>query len=142
MTAATKAKNGKITADTVAEAAGKFTEEAKAVTDTWFDVTGKAAEETKNILDTQQKMMQDSFATWQKYTQANLEFLTQTSQQMFEESLAINERWSKMAQDNWQKAFDLWQTEQNTAVETTEAFWTQTQAVSERMVNLFTPVFK
>ena len=142
MATATKAKNGKVTADVIAEAAGKFTQEAKAVTGTWVDVTGKAAEETKTILDAQQKIMQDGFAGWQKYTQANLEFFTQAAQQTVDQSLAVSNRWSKMAQDNRQKVFELWQAEQNAAVENSEAFWSQTRAASERIINLFTPVFK
>jgi len=142
MTTTAKAKNGKVTAETVAEAAGKFTEEAKAVTDTWFDVTGKAAEETKTILDAQQKMMQDGFATWQKHAQTNLEFFARASQQIFEESLATSERWGKMTEGNLKKAQELWLAEQNTALDFAETYWPQAQATSERMVKLFTPVFK
>jgi hypothetical protein len=142
MTTATKTKNGKVTAEGITEAAGKFTKEAKAAADTWFEVTGKAVTETKTILDAQQKMVQDAFATWQKYAQANGEFFTQASQQMFAESLVVGERWNNMAQDNRQKAFDLWQAEQDAAVETAQAFWNQSQAASEQMFTIFTPVFK
>ena len=142
MTTAAKTRNGQDTADAVAEVAGRITEEAKVATDTWVDVTGRVAEETKAILDTQQKMIQDGFASWQEYNQASLEFFTQASQQIFEESLAVCESWSKMADGNWQKAQKLWLAEQDTAVKSTEAFWTKTQAASERMINLFTPVFK
>ena len=142
MTTAAKAKNGRVTVDAVAEAAGKFTEEAKAAADAWFDVTGKVAEETKAILDTQQQMMQDGFATWQKHNQANLEFFAQASQQVFKESLAVCERWSKMNEGNWKKAQKLWLTEQAAAVDGTEVYWTQTQAASERMFKLFTATFQ
>jgi hypothetical protein len=142
MTTAAKAKNGRVTADAVAEAAGKFTEDVKAAADTWLDATGKVAEETKAILDTQQQMMQDGFVTWQKHNQANLEFFAQASQQVFKESLTVYERWSKMNGGNWKKAQKLWLTEQDAATEATEAFWTQTQAASERMFKFFTATFQ
>ena len=142
MTTAAKTKNSEDMADAVAEVAGRITEEAKVATDTWVDVTGRVAEETKAILDTQQKMIQDGFASWQEYNQASLEFFTQASQQTFEESLAVCERWRKMAGNNWRKAQKLWLTEQDATVKSSEAFWIETQAASERMINLFTSVFK
>ena len=142
MTTAAKAKNGRVTADAVAEVAGRMTEEAKAAADTRFDVTGKVADETKAILDTQQQMVRDGFATWQKHNQANLEFFTQASQQVLEGSLTVCERWSKMTRGNRNKAQKLWLAEQDAAVESTVVFWTQTQAASERMLKLFTFIFE
>ncbi len=141
MATAAKTKNGRVTADAVADVASRFTEEAKAVTDTWFDITDKVAGETRTVLDTQQKLMQDGFATWQEYNQANLEFFTKASQQLVEESLTTCERWSKMNKGNWNKAQKLWLAEQEAAVKRTEAVWTQTQAASERLLKLFIPVF-
>jgi hypothetical protein len=142
MTTAAKAKNGRVAADAVAEVAGRVTDEAKAAADTWFDVTGRVAEETKALLDTQQKMMQDGLATWQKHNQANLEFISQASQQVFEQSLTVCERWSKLNVGNRKKVQKLWLAEQNAAVDAAETFWTQTQATSERMFKLFTAAFQ
>jgi hypothetical protein len=142
MTTAAKAKSGRVTADAVAEVAGRVTEEAKAAADTWLNVTGKVAEDTKALLDTHQQMMQDGLATWQKHNQANLEFFTQASQQVFEQSLAVGERWSKMNVGNRKKVQKLWLAEQDAALDSTEAFWKQTQAASERMFKFFTAAFQ
>ncbi len=142
MATATKAKNnGKVAAESMADVAGKVTQEAKAVTDTLFDVTSKAAKETKAVLDAQQKMLQDSFDMWQKHNQTYLDFVIGATQQSVEESLALHERVSQIAESNWKKADELVAAEQAVALETTEAFWARSQAASERIAKLFTPVW-
>jgi hypothetical protein len=140
MTTATKTKNGQVAAEAMADVAGKVTQEAKVITDTLLDVTNKAAEETKSVLDAQQKMLQDSFATWQKYNQTYLDFVIGATQQTIKESLALRERVGKIAEGNWKKANELMAAEQTVTLETAEAYWTQAQATSERIVKLFTPV--
>ena len=137
--ATTKAKNGNVTAEAMVDAADKMSEETKVFTDTWFEVSNKAAEETKVMLNTQQELLKDSWATWQKYNQTYFDFFAETTQQTMEEMLAFRERLGKSMENNLKKAQELMTAEQNIALESTNAFWAQAQATSERMIELFAP---
>ncbi len=137
---ATEVKNGQVAADAMADAASKVTQEAKVVTDTLFEVSNKVAKEAQAVLDTQQKLLQDNFNVWQKYNQTYLDFVIGTTQQTFEDSLALRERLVNGVNGNWKKAQESQVAEQTSALEATEAFWAQAQAASERVFELFTPV--
>ena len=137
---ATKTKNGTTATATVNDAAAQAAQEAKAMMDNWMEAANKAVAEGKPMLDAQQKIVTDSFAMWQEYNKAYLNFFTQTTQQVFEQSLAHQNEWLKMAEGNWKKGQELLAAEQAITLDAVESMQVQMQAVYERSVKIFTPV--
>ena len=138
MATTTKEKNGKVASETVVEMANQVSEEAKVMADTFIDVANKATSETKLLLDAHQKMVKENLAMWQNFNKSYLELMFHASQQGWDESLALQERLSKVSEANWKKAQEVWQAEQKRAVKAAESFQAQAQATSEQMFKLFT----
>lgn len=137
MATATKAENGKISADTVAEAAEQATHDVKAFTDLYFDAANKAMEEAKAVASSQQKVWQDSFELWKSANQTYFDFIFGAAQQSSEQFLTFFERWEGLTESNLKKAQELLVTEQTAAFETAEALQAQAKASSERYSKLF-----
>jgi hypothetical protein len=141
MTTTTKAKNGKIGPETMAEAASKISEESKRFSEAWLEAGSKIAAESGAIWESQQKMAQENLATWRKVNQNYLDFVAETSQQWLEEGLAWRERLAKITENNLSKSQELWVAEQKMAMAATTAYWDQAQTTSKKMLELFAPAW-
>lgn len=137
MATATKAKNGQMSADTVAEAVEQATQDVKAFTDIYVDATQKAMEEAKTLAGSQQKLWQDSFELWQSANQTYFDFIFGAAQQNSEQFLSFFERWEGLTESNLKKAQELFVKEQKAVLETAEALQAQAKASSERYSKLF-----
>lgn len=137
-----KAKNGKVAAEAVFDAANKAAEEAKVMTDSLLNVAAKVAEDTKAVMDAQYKMAQNGFDLWHQYSQSYFDFVIDATQQNLEQSLALRERMGKIFGSNLKKAEELMMSEQELVFEASEAFQAQIQASAERYAKLFTPNFR
>ena len=126
-------KDAKEAINLVADGVNKATEETKAAVDTMMNNTVKAAEEGKAILASNQKLWQDSFETWQKYTQTYLDFVFEATQRTVEQTFAFQERLNGLAVDALKRGQALSVERQEIAFEAAQAMQAQVQATSERV---------
>ena len=130
-------KDAKEAINLVAESANKATADAKIAVDEMVNVAAKAAENSQVILASNQKLLQDSFETWQKYTQAYVDFFLNATRQTVEQAFAFRESFDKIVVDSLKRNQALSEAEQGVAVDLVESFQTQYKATSEQAIKAF-----
>ena len=130
-------KDAKEALNLMTEGANKAAEETKAAVDTMMNNTAKAAEEGKAILASNQKLWQDGFETWQKYTQTYLDFVFEATQRTIEQTFAFQERLNGLAVDALKRGQALSVERQEIAFDAAEAMQAQVHATSERVAETF-----
>ena len=138
---ATTKKDNNTMAKEVVEAADKAAKEAQEVVDVMIEIGNKAFANAKPMMDTQQQIWEDSFATWQDASNGYLAFVTRATQQVFEQSMTFQNEMLAIAESNTKQTQELYAAQQAMILDSVEAYQTQLQATSERLVKIFTPVF-
>lgn len=138
MATATKSKNGTVGADAVVDLAA----EAKAAVETILETANKVNENGVSFLNAQQKIMKDSFTLWQKYNQTYFDFVIEATQKNFAQALNFRTELSKVTETNFKQAQEIFAKEQKLVLETAEASQAQVKAATERVNEMFVPVFE
>jgi len=138
MATATKPKNGTIGVDTMVDMAA----EAKAAVETIMETAAKVNENGVSFLNAQQKIMKDSFALWQNYNQTYFDFVIEATQKSFTQALNFRTELSKVVETNFKQTQEIFVEEQKLVTEAVEATQAQVKAATERVNEMFAPVFE
>lgn len=139
MATAAKPKNGTVNVETMVT---EMATEAKAAVDAVLETAAKVNENGLSMLNAQQKMMKDSFELWQKYNQAYFDFFLETARKSVDQSLTFRRELSQVLENSFKQAQEIFTDEQKLVLEAAEAMQAQTQAATERVSQLMSPVFE
>ena len=139
MATAAKPKNGTVNVETVVT---EMATEAKAAVDAVLETAAKVNENGLSMLNAQQKMMKDGFELWQKYNQVYFDFFLDTTRKSVDQSLAFRRELTQVLENSFKQAQGIFSDEQKLMLEAAEAMQAQTQAATERVSQMMSPVFE
>ncbi|MCB1614378.1 MAG: hypothetical protein KDI30_00045 [Pseudomonadales bacterium] len=139
MATAAKPKNGTVNVETVVT---EMATEAKAAVDAVLETAAKVNENGLSMLNAQQKMMKDGFELWQKYNQVYFDFFLDTTRKSVDQSLAFRRELTQVLENSFKQAQEIFSDEQKLMLEAAEAMQAQTQAATERVSQMMSPVFE
>lgn len=131
--ATTKTKNGNV----AEEMANKAASETKEWVDSVLETTSKVITDSKPMFTAQQKMLEDSFGMWQEVSTSYLNFVTNVTRQVMDQSLAVQKEMLAISETGLKQSLKLLAAEQGMTLEAVEALYGQAQAANERMGKLF-----
>ena len=91
------------------------------------------------VMNVHQKMMESNLEMMRTYSQFYFDFIVKATQQYFDQSLAMRAQLSKAFEANIKRTHEVMSAEQELLMEAAEAFQAQSQAATERFIQLFVP---